>query len=79
MYLAQRRIQEFSCEPNFGGGAPRAPLLLPAPLMLTWDISPVGGDERRQCVVRVEEDARRAMETERRRLYVGASRCGAGL
>jgi len=23
-YLAQRRSQEFSCEPNFGGGAPLA-------------------------------------------------------
>jgi len=27
MYLAQRRSQEFSCEPNLGGRAPRAPWL----------------------------------------------------
>jgi len=25
-YLAQRRNQEFSCEPNFGGRAPAPPL-----------------------------------------------------
>ena len=26
VYLAQRRSQEFSCEPNFGKGVPRPPL-----------------------------------------------------
>jgi len=31
VYLAQRRIQEFSCERNFGGGG-RAPRPLAAPL-----------------------------------------------
>jgi len=29
VYLAQRRSQEFSCEPNFGGRAPRPPLAAP--------------------------------------------------
>jgi len=29
VYLAQRRSQEFSCEPNFVGGVPRPPLAAP--------------------------------------------------